>query len=101
MLKRSDLVSAFRDGGFELWAVGGAVRDALRGEPTHDLDYATNATPETVEALLRPFGPQLRTIGQRFGTIGALVVDDAGSTDWSEITTFRGEAYSEGHRWPD
>jgi len=41
-------------------------------------------------------GASVTTVGKKFGTIGALV-----DGRWSEITTFRGDSYSAGTRWPD
>ena len=41
------------EAGHEVWCVGGAVRDNLLGEPNHDFDLATSATPDQVIALFR------------------------------------------------
>ena len=51
-----------RDGGFDAYLVGGAVRDLLVGGHPKDFDVATNATPEEVKALFR----NCRLIGRRF-----------------------------------
>lgn len=96
MLTRGQLVEAFRNRGFELWTVGGALRDELLGRKGADEDFATNALPDAVEALGMELGAQLVTVGKRFGTIGVLV-----DGRWSEITTFRGDSYDAGTRWPD
>jgi tRNA nucleotidyltransferase (CCA-adding enzyme) len=76
--------------GFEAWAVGGAVRDALLGHVHLDWDLATSATPDQVRTV---FGRK-RTIpvGVEFGTVG--VLDDAGVLH--EITTFRRDVRTDG-----
>ncbi|HEX5694690.1 MAG TPA: polynucleotide adenylyltransferase PcnB [Arenimonas sp.] len=51
-----------RDGGFQGYLVGGAVRDLLAGGHPKDFDVATDATPEQVKALFR----NCRLIGRRF-----------------------------------
>lgn len=95
-ITHDDLKAAFRDGGRQFWLVGGVLRDRLLGRECHDLDYATDADPDAIEALLAPLGAHITTVGKRFGTIGVLV-----EGEWSEITTFRGDAYTGGSRWPD
>ena len=93
---RDALIAAFRDSGHELWLVGGALRDRLRGEPDVDRDYATDALPDEIARLAETIGAHVNIVGQRFGTVGVLV-DEA----WTEITTFRGDSYTAGSRWPD
>ncbi|MCE7929045.1 MAG: HD domain-containing protein [Chloroflexi bacterium CFX7] len=93
---RRELVEAFRRGERQLWLVGGALRDRELGHPGYDHDYATDALPGDVEALARRLGADVVTVGKKFGTIGVLV-----DGHWTEITTFRGDSYSAGTRWPD
>ena len=42
--------------GHETYFVGGCVRDRLLGLPVHDVDVATAALPEQVEALFNHAG---------------------------------------------
>lgn len=95
-ITHGELIEAFRGAGHELWLVGGALRDRMLGVTSHDQDYATNANPDAIEALVRGMGATVTTVGKRFGTIGVLVEEH-----WSEITTFRGDSYEGGTRWPD
>lgn len=95
-VSREALVEAFRARGFELWVVGGALRDELLGVDSGDEDFATDALPDDVENVARSLGAEVITVGKRFGTIGVRA-----SGRWSEITTFRGDSYADGSRWPD
>lgn len=51
-----------RQGGFEAYIVGGAVRDLLNGKTPKDFDIATDAHPRSVKKVL----PYSRIIGKRF-----------------------------------
>lgn len=85
----------FAQAGYELALVGGTVRDALLGRPSHDLDFTTNATPEQVLPLVGPWADAVWEIGRDFGTIGA---QKHGLT--VEITTYRAESYDAASRKP-
>ncbi len=93
---REALIDAFAGRGHELWLVGGALRDRLLEIPGHDADFATDALPDETEAIAEALGAPIVTVGKRFGTIGVLV-----DGRWTEITTFRGDSYSAGTRWPE
>lgn len=95
MATQADLLGAFRERGHELWLVGGALRDQLLGRPVVDQDLATDALPGEVEAIARALGAGCSTIGKRFGTIGVEI-----EGRHHEITTFRGDSYAAGPRWP-
>ncbi len=62
---------AVREAGHELYLVGGTVRDAVLGRLDTDLDFATDAHPEVVQRLLRPWADELWDTGIEFGTVGA------------------------------
>ena len=66
------------------------------GRPTRDLDFTTDARPEKTKVLLRRAGASgVFTVGEEFGTIGAVFGQLR-----VEITTFRSEAYQPGSRKP-
>lgn len=79
-----------RDAGFEAWAVGGAVRDALVGLQPGDWDLTTSARPGQVQALFRRTVP----IGIEHGTVGVLGSDGK----LYEVTTFRRDVETFGRR---
>ena len=82
--------------GFEVYLVGGAIRDILMGKKPNDYDLATNALPDEMLEIF----PKSVSVGAKFGTILALVKDLEGETQEVEVTTFRSESdYTDG-RWP-
>lgn len=91
----AELAEIFGAAGRELYLVGGSVRDALLGRESPDLDFTTDARPGEVKTLLRDWAHDLYTMGETFGTIGA--VRDGHTY---EITTFRSEVYVEDSRKP-
>ena len=88
----------FTSAGHSIALVGGPVRDALLGRLTTgtDLDFATDAHPDQVLALLTGWAEAVWDVGIRFGTVGARV--DGREV---EITTYRTEAYESDSRKPD
>lgn len=84
----SAVADAFQEAGFELAVVGGPVRDALLGRPTHDLDFTTNASPDEILRIVTPISTTQWDIGRAFGTIGARVQGEQ-----VEITTYRADSY--------
>ena len=66
------IATVFDRAGFEIFLVGGSVRDRLLGRPFEDLDLATNARPPDIKRLLKQAKPDgIYEIGAKFGTIGA------------------------------
>ena len=93
------LAEAFATAGHDLHLVGGPVRDALMGRGVHDLDFTTDARPDTIESILRGLTRTTWDMGREFGTIGASVrVGDA--EDTVEVTTYRADSYDPASRKP-
>lgn len=82
----------FSQAGYELYLVGGAVRDALLGSSLQDFDFATSATPEEVKRLFRRVIPT----GIRHGTVTVLF-----ENQHLEVTTYRVEGPYTDKRHPD
>jgi poly(A) polymerase len=89
------LGTAFAAAGHEVALVGGPVRDAFLGRTSPDLDLTTDATPERIEALLRPMADAVWDVGRAFGTIGGRF----GETT-VEVTTYRSDVYDGASRKP-
>ncbi|GGQ11775.1 CCA tRNA nucleotidyltransferase [Streptomyces roseolilacinus] len=91
-----DLARRFQDAGFRLALVGGSVRDALLGRLGNDLDFTTDARPEDVLKIVRPWAEAVWEVGIAFGTVGAQ--KDGYQI---EVTTYRSEAYDRTSRKPE
>ena len=91
-----ELGAAFAAAGYELYLVGGSVRDAVLGRLSPDLDFTTNARPEQIQQIVRPFADALWDTGIDFGTVG--VGKDGHRL---EITTFRADTYDQVTRHPE
>ena len=99
-----DLARRFQAAGFSLALVGGSVRDALLGRLGNDLDFTTDARPEDVLTIVRPWADAVWEVGIAFGTVGAQKSARVADTDWQfqiEITTYRSEAYDRTSRKPE
>jgi poly(A) polymerase len=90
-----ELGARFEKAGHELYLVGGSVRDALRGMPPKDLDFATDARPNAIVRILQGWADHRYLTGIRFGTVGARKGEHQ-----LEITTIREEVYPEDSRHP-
>ncbi len=88
-----EILSRFDAAGYEVFCVGGCVRDALRGVVPHDWDLCTAALPEQTLALFAD--KTCLTVGIKHGTVTVM---------WDkipvEITTYRCESAYIGHRAP-
>lgn len=87
-----ELIDKLEGGGFETWAVGGGVRDALRGSPSEgrEWDLATRATPRQVRRLFKRTVP----LGMEYGTVGVFGSDGR----LYEVTTFRHDVITYGRK---
>lgn len=93
----AELGELYRAAGFELYLVGGIVRDNLLDDGGHftDFDLTTDATPEQSEQILRAWGEHTWDIGKEYGTISARKNGVV-----YEVTTYRAEVYVSDSRKP-
>ena len=99
-----DLARRFQEAGFSLALVGGSVRDALLGRLGNDLDFTTDARPQDILKIVRPWADAVWEVGIAFGTVGAQKearVGDAVKRFQIEVTTYRSEAYDRSSRKPE
>ncbi|MFI2370200.1 CCA tRNA nucleotidyltransferase [Streptomyces sp. NPDC018833] len=99
-----DLARRFQEAGFSLALVGGSVRDALLGRLGNDLDFTTDARPEDVLKIIRPWADSVWDVGIAFGTVGSQKdgrVGDEVQRFQIEVTTYRSEAYDRTSRKPE
>ncbi|MQA04364.1 MAG: CCA tRNA nucleotidyltransferase [Streptosporangiales bacterium] len=91
-----ELSRLFTAAGHQLALVGGSVRDALRGSLGADLDFTTDARPEEILAVARPWADAVWEVGIAFGTVGLRKGDYK-----LEVTTYRSEQYDKDSRKPE
>jgi tRNA nucleotidyltransferase/poly(A) polymerase len=99
-----DIISNFVQKGYEIYIVGGAVRDLMMDKQVTDWDLTTNATPEQILELF-PDG----FYDNGFGTVGLVDPEDKAKHDVGElekvpvyeVTTFRKEVGYSDRRHPD
>ncbi len=85
-----DINKVFKDNNFELFIVGGAVRDFLMDKPIKDFDLVTNAMPDDVEKILNDNGFKTLGTGKSFGVINVFTENDE-----FEIATMREDVTNE------
>lgn len=88
----------FKDSGFKLFVVGGAVRDFFISQlededfKPKDFDLATDATPDDIIKILQSNDYRFASIGKAFGVIMVYTGDQP---DGMEIATFRDDQYGD------
>ncbi|MGB9637267.1 MAG: CCA tRNA nucleotidyltransferase [Microgenomates group bacterium] len=90
-----EIFEKFFQAGYEIYLVGGGVRDLLLGRKVHDCDFTTNATPEDIQRIL----PE-SFYDNVFGTVGTIIETEKGREKY-EITTYRTEQGYTDRRHPD
>lgn len=88
-----DVFEKFEKANFEIYLVGGAVRDLVMKKPVDDWDFTTNATPEEIQKIY----PE-SFYDNKFGTVGIAI---EGEKNPVEITTYRTEQGYSDTRRPD
>lgn len=86
------VIAMLENGGHQALIVGGAVRNALMGQPVADVDMASDAPPERVMRLAEAAGLRALPTGIDHGTVTVLPPDGAPH----EITTFRRDVATDG-----
>jgi len=82
----------FTKNGWEIYLVGGAVRDLLQEKAAiGDLDFTTNAHPENIQELF----PEKSFYDNKYGTVKVICQDEI-----VEITTYRHESGYKDFRHP-
>ena len=91
-----ELSNLYAKNGFQIYLVGGAVRDAILGIETKDFDFTTNASSEDSIKMLNKNDYKTTEIGRAFGTIETTVGDYS-----IHITTYREDKYNKDSRKPE
>ena len=91
-----ELSNLYAKNGFQIYLVGGAVRDGILGIETKDFDFTTNASSEDSIKMLNKNKYKTTEIGRAFGTIETTVEDYS-----IHITTYREDKYNKGSRKPE
>ncbi len=90
------IIENLKERGFEAYAVGGCVRDALRGVKPSDWDVTTNAKPEKIRKIFPKSFYE-----NKFGTVTVQTQSPDQTLKEIEITTFRTEEKYSDMRHPD
>eukprot|EP01035_Chromulina_nebulosa_P063469 gene63469-86817_t len=87
----SRVLALLNGGGEESRVVGGAVRNALIGEPVADIDIATTNRPEETMRRARAAGFKAVPTGIEHGTITVVIAGKG-----YEVTTLRADVETDG-----
>lgn len=88
------VMDALQSKGYEVFLVGGFVRDSIMEKRADDADFATNATPDEMLSAFKDF--RTLTTGLKHGTITVIINHKP-----FEITTYRTEKGYSDCRHPD
>ena len=90
------IIKELKENGFEGYAVGGCVRDLLRGVNPEDYDVATDATPEEVQKIFKK-----SFSNNEFGTVTVFTGSEKKNLKEVEVTTYRTEEEYKDKRHPE
>lgn len=91
----TDFLNLFKKNGFQIYIVGGAIRDLLLKKEVNNWDFATDARPEEIIKLLPD-----SFYDNKFGTV-SIPQEIEGEKSLFEVTTFRKEAEYKDFRHPE
>lgn len=77
------LSAIFKANNYQLFLVGGCVRDTMLGKQPKDFDLCTDAMPDQILDMLSAVGVKNQLLGEHFGVVVAQMEDNY------EIATFR------------
>jgi len=80
-----EIIKKFQAKNYQIYIVGGAVRDLIMNRQVHDWDFTTNARPEKILNIF----PKKSFYNNKFGTVTVITKDKEEAA--FEITTFRKE----------
>ena len=90
------VLRALEAAGLEAWFVGGWVRDALMGAPSHDIDICCSGAWRESAQALEAAGIGVVESGTRFGGITAVAAGER-----VEVTTYRVDGFYTDGRHPE
>ncbi len=89
------VMQSLKEANYEVYLVGGCVRNLLMGIPVVDWDLTTNATPQEVQRIFPD-----SFCDNDFGTVGVKLKGDYEEKEFVEITTYRTEKDYKDFRHP-
>lgn len=105
------IVAAMNQAGYEIFLVGGSVRDLVLNRPVHDWDFTTSALPDQIKAVFPEafyeniFGTVSVVSEHLYEQLGlpanTTIPETKEQTQVYEITTFRSDGTYSDHRRPD
>lgn len=90
------ILKTLESAGYEVYLVGGCVRNLLMGMPVNDWDLTTNATPDKIQEVFPD-----SFCNNPYGTVGVKFNEPVNGKGYAEITTFRTEKGYKDFRHPD
>ncbi|MDO4282072.1 MAG: CCA tRNA nucleotidyltransferase [Clostridia bacterium] len=87
-----EVLAVFKESNFEIYLVGGCVRDYIMERKINDIDMCTNAKPKDIMKLFNRVIP----LGIKYGTVHILVGDKE-----FEVTTYRKDGIYKDGRKPE
>ena len=91
-----EIAKIFKENGFEIYLIGGCVRDLLLDIAPKDWDFTTNANPEQIQGLFVDSFYE-----NNFGTVGIKTRSEDETLKVVEVTPYRKESSYSDNRRPD
>ena len=82
------VMKPIKKAGFDVYFVGGCVRDKILGKKPHDYDLTTSAKPEDLHRIFIKFS-DVSNNSEKFGVTMPIITFDDGTKEEIEIASFR------------